>query len=584
MLRDAREVRKEMAIEAAGNYWSEETRRRRIPVNLLSLYQTIISRSLVAKTPRYMMTTPHDKYAATVSAENALLNRDIERMKAADTFQRIVIDALYSVGIAKISLATPCDSANLAWRQQAGKVVLSRVDLDDFVCSMNSHDWSELDFIGHRYRCPLDVAQDLYKKQAKELRATSQDDNNREGDERIGKLGRGSYGDLEFEEHVDLWEIYLPRHRKVITLSDQDVATSTADGHKDCLWEQDWIGPESGPYEILGFGIVPGNLLPKAPMMDLMDLHLDANDAFRKANRMIRRLKELTTFRKGNDDDAEAIMKAVDGALIGLDDPKSVGNIVTGGQAVQVVLAIAEAYKTLFSFMGGNLELLGGRSPQSRTAKQDSILNENAAVGIADMQERTIRFISEVGERIAWFNHEDPVSIQKVPYQVNGDKDLALTREIHPYNSTQPGVLKRDFKFEDMDCKLDPYSIRYQTPQQKLEAMNNAMMNVITPLMPILQSQGWTPDMEQYLQNYSNWSDLPELRRLMNIGEKPTQDEAGPTSNHERTLAPKTERTYTRRSESGPTQGSDQQMQAAMLGIDLGGSQNGKAPAGLIGA
>ncbi len=77
---------------------------------------------------------------------------------------------------------------------------------------------------------------------------------NEQGDERINTLGRGYYlQDVEeFEPYVDLWEVYLPRQRLVLTFSD-DMLTGAVGGEIDgALRVQRWIGPDCGPYHLLG--------------------------------------------------------------------------------------------------------------------------------------------------------------------------------------------------------------------------------------------------------------------------------------------------------------------------------------------
>ena len=46
---------------------------------------------------------------------------------------------------------------------------------------------------------------------------------------------------------------------------------------------------------------------------------------------------------------------------------------------------MSDHIRSAFDFIGGNLALIGGRSPQARTAAQDKMLNENASAGVASM-------------------------------------------------------------------------------------------------------------------------------------------------------------------------------------------------------
>src|SRR5207253_775171 len=140
--------------------------------------------------------------------------------------------------------------------------------------------------IGHRYRAPLEVIRNskIYSKGRKDLSPSTDTAYNLEGDERISMIGRTYLGmdSEEFEDFVDLWEVYLPRHRMVLTLIDDQLTGASKTGMTngspaDALRAQHWLGPETGPYHLLSYGMVPGNAMPKAPIMDLIDLHIFAN-------------------------------------------------------------------------------------------------------------------------------------------------------------------------------------------------------------------------------------------------------------------------------------------------------------------
>ena len=82
---------------------------------------------------------------------------------------------------------------------------------------------------------------------------------------------------------VDLWEIFLPRHQLLVTLMDHPDSRSTSVEGFDPFQEQSGFasnrgsGRPWGRITSLGFGEVPGNAMPKAPIQDLIDLHEAVN-------------------------------------------------------------------------------------------------------------------------------------------------------------------------------------------------------------------------------------------------------------------------------------------------------------------
>ena len=387
MLRRYREERRELVRQYVGRHWSEEGTAERVPVNLLSLYVSVVGRALIARNPRVMLSTFTKQLKPTVSAMQSWCNQEIERMQLQKTLQRVVTDALFSVGIAKVALASPADSAAVAWNLKAGMPFCEIVDLDDFVFDAQAKSFEEVSYIGHRYRVPLEVVKDSrhYNKARKELSATDNSPYNLEGDERVSTLGKGVYsGNIEdFEDFVDLWEIYLPRHRLVLTLPDDAMtgASIRPGSVEEPLASQRWIGPETGPYHILGMSVVPGNAMPKGPLMDLIDLHEAANRSYRKVIRGVDRIKEVAAVAGGALEDGSRVMNADDGDIIRLDRPEAIKQMIFGGTANQNVLAIATVMKDLFDFMSGNLSIMGGLSPASKTVSASPPASSSRCAG-----------------------------------------------------------------------------------------------------------------------------------------------------------------------------------------------------------
>src|SRR5688572_916111 len=125
------------------------------------------------------------------------MNQQLVRQDFAEKLRRLALDALFSIGIAKTSIATTEDAAQYGWNVKAGQPMLSRVNLDDFVYDHMARGFDECRFIGHRYCVPLEVARENphFDKKAREMLVASEhDEYNHDGDERIAQIGRGQNG------------------------------------------------------------------------------------------------------------------------------------------------------------------------------------------------------------------------------------------------------------------------------------------------------------------------------------------------------------------------------------------------------
>lgn len=536
-----RTERREMVREYTGAHWSDEGATRHVPVNLIALYLNIVGRNMIAKNPRVLLSTFNREIRPIVNAEQAWVNKEIVRQRVEKTLARVVTDALFSVGFAKVALATPSDSAATAWTLKAGSVFCERVDLDDIVFDIHARDWSEVSYIGHRYRVPLDTVRDsrLYSKWRKDLVASNDEPYNLEGDERVNMLGRGYYSASaeEFEDWVDLWEVYLPRHRVVLTLANDSFSGSSSP-NGEALREQAWIGPDCGPYHPLGYNLVPGNIMPKGPVMDLIDLHKAANELYRKLIRQAQRQKSLTIVQRNQAEDGERIRQGSDGDMVPNDDPQSAKQVEFGGPN-QVNFQMAIHLKDTFDFMAGGLSLLGGIAPQSKTLGQDKMLNENASRQIQDMQATTVDYTTSVLKAMLWYYHHDPYKVMQSQHSLPGAPEFAINRKVTP-------MQRFKVPFEELDISVDPYSMRHQTPQERMAFMNQVIAQA-APMMQLFQAQGIMLDVNFWMKKLAEYGDSPDLAQLFTMREPP-QDPDGSGGEGSDTMPASTERNYVRRS------------------------------------
>jgi len=537
-----RERRKEAVEQLAGHNYGEGGTTGEVPVNLLGLYVQIMSRSLVANNPRVMYSTFIREQEMAVNAMQEWANEEIVRMNVVETYKRVVIDSLLCVGIMKIALATPADAMISGWDLKAGQPFMSAVDLDDFACDMTARRFDECQYHACMYRIPVAVANELYAKGREEFESSDWSQFNYGGDERIDTIGRSRGHREEFEDHCTLHEFYLARHKLIVTLRDNG-------GIPD--WDkpvriQPWIGPPGGPYHFLGMGIVPGNLMPKAPIMDLIDLHRHYNRAYNKLLRETRDYKKTYAYRGQNTDEAKRHKDAVDGEMYQSDDPTSIAPVESGGPS-NAVLVMSDHMKANFDFIGGNLSLLGGRAPQSRTASQDKMLNDNASAGVDDMQDASQSFVQSTMESENWFWWHHPVKVMQSKWRSPSMPDMAITQRVHPAgaNTKEP---KRNGPMPKI--KVDTYSLTRQTPQSRL-AFINQVLQTVAPMMQLLQQQGVMLDGNALMDIFAKYGDEPDLAKIFHYSEPPAPDQSQQGGGQPPGMPSNTTRTYNRISTAG---------------------------------
>lgn len=577
-----RQVRVDMVRDYAGPYWGAEwealgSLRKSQPINVLALYVTVVGRSIISKNPKVLLSTFNKQHKPVVSAMQSWCNRELERSGFETTLKRAVLDAFWSLGVIKVALATPGDAAASSWKLKAGHPFAQRVDFDDFAFDIKCRDLREAYWIAHRFRVPLDAAQAFYGKKAN-LEADIEPLYNLEGDERINVMGKGTYGDTEdYDDFVTLWEVYDRRHKVIVTLNDAYLggaeSQQAGDYRAKALKVQRWLGPDEGPYHFLGFGTVPGNAMPVGPLQNIWDLHDATNRIFRKLIRQAERQKEIT-FYQSNPEDAERVKNAADGDFCKVENPQMIQKVEFGAPNQQNWVLGNDLFRYA-SLLAGNLETAGGLAPQAKTAHQEAQLDRNSSGMLSDLAQTANNYTSKVLEAMCWYWHHHPSQMMTSEFALPGLPNISITRRVQPQQ-------RFAIPFEDMDIKVDPYSMTHKTPDQRLATLNQIVTQILIPMAQIAQSQGVAFNMKAYLQKVAELTDEPFVNEIVQMSEPP-QESGGIGSGEGAPPAPGGERRTIRENVPMRTQQGDRMnLQNALMGVDQGGASNGKPKMGVM--
>lgn len=575
-LEKARMDRLEMVSHIAGSRYGNNNVPK-VLSNNVSMFIRTVKRNLISKNPRVMLTTEVKEDKAPVAAMERWVNKRLEEIYFDQTMDIAVTDALVYMGIVMVSLLTPAESAVDGFKNDAGEVGIAPIDLDDFCCDPFAKSWETAEFMGHRFKVPMSYLKDsdMYdQEQVQRITLFRNRMLNEGGDPTITTIGvdsRGSFGEDGVEDHVHLWQIYVRRHNTIITMFDSGNGPEIGQNFKP-LRMQDWIGPVCGPYHILGFGRVNGNLLPKSPSMDLIDLDIGLNDLYRKSMRQAIRQKKIAACNQLSEEEGRKVKNAEDGEMISMKDTKSVVELGFGGVDANNFAFILKLQEEI-NQKGGNIALMGGLAAQSQTATQDKILNENSSATIVDLQATTALFIQRVIQSLMWYWWHDPFKIYKTRFEVDGLPEFSVVQQI-PVERRTPDAYK------SMSVRIDPFSLVMQTPQQKAQKLSAIVQREIMPMMPLLQQRGIAFDIQKYLELQSELLDLPELMDLMTVMQTPQPEtqSTGPEGPGMLAGPQDYEKNYNRTSTSARTpQGDSMNMMNQLMGIDPGGVGGGGA-------
>lgn len=558
------EAHQEVTRFYAGNrYTAHKMEGNRTPVNMLKLACDIWSRQLVTQSPRTIVLTKFPPLRADAYELELATNHLLKATLFGATLEEVVQNALFGLGVMKVGITSKYMSDAFGYSAAAGQPYASSVLVEDWLHDMNARRKEEFDWCGNRYRVPLDVVLENpeYDQQAKDLLdrlASSQHSEELGGNpEKASDLSADRQIEkTEYHKHVELWDIWLPMDKLLVTMP-------VANGTKP-LQIREWEGPEHGPYHLLQFGKVPGNLMPSAPAQSLYDLQDQVTKLFNQLAQQALRQKTVTIVdgKAEQDGTAAAIQEAEDGEIVRTNHIESVKEMEYGGvhpDNLQFFIFV----KDLFSYMGGNLDAMGGLAQQAETLGQEKMLIESSSEMLRDMQSRVIDFTEMGISDLSWYMYTDPTI------------ELPLTKPIEEFGDIPftygPENRKSDFFMYAFE--VQPYSLQSKSPGERLQAIMQIATTILIPLAPQMAEWGMNLDLKRFVELIGKYSDMPEIAELISSMMPLESESVPPPSQGQRSggtrplQSPVTQRNYTRTNVSaGGTQKSrDMQLMQSLI-------------------
>jgi len=535
-----RETRMAILRQIIGNHYSDKGSDKKVPVNLLELAMTVYSNKLVSDNPKASITTNVSELRPKAYELQIAVNHVCDEINLRESIMLGVTEAMMGIGIFKVGVTeAKVEQENIL--ADPGLPFVEVVSPDDFVFDTSARRWEEALFLGNRFRVPLDHVkesgiynQKVVKELVPSLRKDYGKENGKNRDRADELLSDNKEGNEEYLDHVELIEVYCPFEGKLITMS--PCKTRNTDG---VLREVDWDGPEGGPYHLLRFIDVPGNLMPLPPLFVVLDLHDASNRTYRKTINQSDRQKTVTVVRGGADADGNRLVKASDGEMVRLDDPNSVREIVFGGANQSTVAAFMQS-RDLFSWMMGNLSAMAGLNAMSATVGQDQMMQQASSERIKEMQRRVISCVADIMKDIAFYVFYDPTLELKLEKQITGT-DIRVPF----YFSSET----REGDFLDYNFHVDPYSLAGKTPGERSAEVLRIFQQVLMPAMPIMQQEGTTISISALIDLLAKEMNNPSLREILTSGSAMIGDQKIGDYKYK---PAQTTRNYVRRSEAAP--------------------------------
>lgn len=542
--------------QLVGQNYGDDGSESETPINMIELGVRIFSREITAHNPQCMVDSPFQELIPCASDMALSINEDVNRIDLKDANNRCGLDALFKMGMMEVGITTketpPDGEDSLA---DPGHLFAEPVLFADAILDMRAKRWNGQRFIGHRFEVTREwvINNSSYdRKVRKRIAAKGREDESARQEDSPDRhpesIGRGSVPPRDgFKAPMILQQLFLTDEKRVVI---------RAEGHELLpLNDFDWKGPERGPYHQLGFGNVPGNLVPTGCVPYWVELHDIVNRNFTKAARQAERQKTILGVPKSNTDDGEVLVDSQDGFAYGLDDPKACQEFSMGG-ANERTLAMAQLAKQTLDWLGGNWSSVAGLAAQSRTVGQDELLANNASSQIRDMQQTMAEFEAGIFQSMAFWMWNDPISEYHLIKPIEGTK-YGIPITFSPD--------KRMGRFTNYNFTTNPYSRQVRAPSEEAQELVQFVTQIFLPMMPALQQQGISIDFELFFKMFARLMNRPDLNRLVIYSQGEKQPQRGPVEAPG--MPQSTTRSYVRENRpAGTKQGQDEALISHLLG------------------
>jgi len=519
-LRPFRENRETFIKEYVGGHYGRAHHSR--PNNLIYNFIRIMKRHLAPNNPMAKVDTFIRSQKPAASSFEQALNYQIKDMYLKDPIQLTIVDALCAMGIVKVGL-NYSDSVEIGGiHHDVSEPFAESVEFEDFVWDTNAKTVEQCKFMGNRYPMTIEDIEDcgLFDDddidKIRQYKVTKGDNN---GETQTNFLTTQNTGDLSiFKDTVLLWDVWLPRENVVITY---------VDGCDFILREVEWHGVETGPYHLLGFDKVPGNIMPVPPVAQLYDLHMIVNTLTVKSANQAKRQKTVTAVGSGSDDDAKRLVEASDGHAIKMQHVDNISEINMGGVAPGNMQVIG-IFSDLFSKNAGNLDTLAGLDTGAETLGQEQMLAAKSSEQVRDMADEVVRFVGSIIKAIGFYLWDDPLVDIPIRKTVEGIPGLEI--------SSRFDHLTKVGGFEDYGLDVNPYSLQSRTPAEETNTVVRLISEVYLPLAEMAMQQGVQIDVAKLWSNLGDDLNLPSLSEVI-IADVPLTEKEMPNKDRPKQAA-----------------------------------------------
>lgn len=486
----------------AGTWYGHDTPEKAEPLNLVFSVVRAMLPNLVIE-PRTMVSARHPRFRAFAELLALAINRVIKEIRFGDTVCRAIVDSFFGPGVLYTGLAAGAGrevADQQGYLHDPDEPFSEHIDIADYIPDPYATKRESYSFESHRFRAPFEWAMDtrLFRRDLLESLGRAGQDRQREARSHAEQLSTPQGPEDEnWVEQIELVSAWLPDYDLIVTLPSQ------LDDTRGVLSEAEWIGPDTGPYDVFGYMDVPSNTMPISPIGQIFDLHELVNELARKIKRQAERQKDIGVYESADEWSAENIRTASDGDMVPVKNKDRVGELHLGGVDPKNYESV-EYFERHLNEIAGNPALMGGIEAKSGTLGQDQMLYASASGNLDYWRGRIKKTLDRVLEKIGYFVWSDPVREMQLVQTLPGGIQV-------PQRWTPE---ERQGAFEDYQIEIQAYGIRADSPEQQYARILDLCERFVLPAAQIAMAQGTAPNMAVLFEVLGKVGDIPRADEI----------------------------------------------------------------------
>lgn len=194
-----------------------------------------------------------------------------------------------------------------------------------------------------------------------------------------------------------LYELYLPEHRKLITLV--EMGQDAGDGV--IIRDEDYYGPDDGPFDLWGSYYLPGSIYPLSPLQACWEQFLELQDHATVIDEAASQEKNVVLVDANEQGLEAALQKAGNGDLLPVRNLAGILNVKVGGptgDSQNYTMGLRDRLDRQMGFSGAQ----AGKS-NNNTATSNDIAQINASTRIDLLRQRFADSLIGVLRKVAWY-------------------------------------------------------------------------------------------------------------------------------------------------------------------------------------